>query len=281
MSISISEYRARIGLYNSGYGMRNTVKGRKQEVYSPYSRSTDDHFRRITCVLILLPLVLACKCAVFVCGSYSSYNLCLGTNSSVFNQSTAFECVVNTITIEQLRLLLSNDVESNPGPVDFDTLLKAIKESESNLTSQIKSVQSDICELKAEMLSIRTEQAAMKTDINTLKEKHEALECSLNLTDGAAEKWQGVTENMQADVDHLIGSVENQEDKLKSLKAEVEQLNKKSIANNMRVFGLALDENTSDDGLKGVVIDKVLKVACPKEQWVRDDIKSVRVFLSG
>ena len=52
----------------------------------------------------------------------------------------------------------------------------------------------------------------------------------------------------------------------------------KSISNNMRVFGLPVENVSTYPGLVNLVIEKVLKIACPSFIWKPDDIKNIRTI---
>lgn len=62
------------------------------------------------------------------------------------------------------------------------------------------------------------------------------------------------------------------------LQNEVERLNQKSIANNMRICGLQVDIGVNGKVLLDLIINEVLKVACPATDWRPDNIKSARMI---
>ena len=281
MSVGIPEYRIRIGLFAGGLARRaKPRRTRKQGLYTPFTSSTDVHFRTLTTFLVLIPILLACKYAVVASRSDTVLYALLQLSNFSSNDTTSV-VLICPFNVCQLKLLLSNDIESNPGPADMDILLKAIKDSETNLMTQMLQVQADISGLKNEVASVKNDQAAMRTDLHTVTEKQKAIERDLLVTNTKGDKLQYITETVQADVEYLSSKTSAHDEKLSDLKTNIEHLNRRAIASNMRVFGLPLDEPTSGIDLKNAVINGVLKVACPSEKWVPDDIKNVRVFQSN
>lgn len=65
------------------------------------------------------------------------------------------------------------------------------------------------------------------------------------------------------------------------LQKEVDQLQQRNLANNMRIFGLEVDTNASNKQLVKLVIDHVLKVAASDIDRSPDDIKIAKVVRSG
>lgn len=181
----------------------------------------------------------------------------------------------------KFRLLVSNDVETNPGPTEYEQILKAIKESETNLISKMTSLQDEIQEIRQDILTVKSEFGSLKSDLKCVQNKQEALEGYLILTDKTIGKCQDTIENVQLDVEAVANKIDQQAESIKFLQNDMVQLQQKNLANNMRIFGLEVDSNASYKQLVKLIIDKVLKVAAPDIDWVPDDIKTAKVLGNG
>ena len=73
--------------------------------------------------------------------------------------------------IEKRLLLLSADVELNPGPTNEDTelLSNAIKTRENKLLGEIRSIKDDIAIIKTEIATVKEECVKTKLDFNKVK----------------------------------------------------------------------------------------------------------------
>ena len=66
-------------------------------------------------------------------------------------------------------MLLSADVELNPGPVtDKDEVLQEIRDSKKDLLRKMKSVKEGISSIKQEEAGIRAEQKWVKSDVSDI-----------------------------------------------------------------------------------------------------------------
>ena len=82
---------------------------------------------------------------------------------------------------------------------------------------------------------------------------------------------------MQLDIDNLNERFESKLELLDDLARNVEHLERESRKSTMSVFGLP--ENENHEVLKALVAEKVLKAACPEEDWEPDDM--IRAFRAG
>jgi hypothetical protein len=173
---------------------------------------------------------------------------------------------------------LASDVELNPGPVDFETILDAIKQSENKVLTQIRSVKTDISDIKNDISSIRNDHIKLRSEVKDIGIKQASYEEALKSTSQKVDVLNEITENLRLHTDHLNNIVGRYNDTVSTLNEEVEQLNIKSISNNMRVFGLSVGNDSTYPDLVKLVIDKVLNIACPTFKWKPDDIKNIRII---
>ncbi|KAL4224315.1 hypothetical protein ACF0H5_017770 [Mactra antiquata] len=294
MGIDIQTYRCRIGTFTP----RKTITKNKSK-YNPYSKSSDIHYRVfLSCTLIIF--ILQCTYCTLWCHKFlqdmdpvmsvhrstSISNLdhdrmqtgtCYTYNSDspddIFQLNTNFN-------ISQYKLMLAVDVESNPGPTEFETLLGAIKQAEDRIFNEIVSVRSDVNEIKNDICSLKTEQIKLRTDFKSIQSRQISIENNIQGIDRSIVSLQDETENIHLDIEHVHNTSQLNSDLLSNISQDVERLNVKSIANNMRIFGLSVPTDINYDGLVKLVIEKVLNIAVPGFKWHYDDIKNVRVISS-
>ncbi|KAH3869839.1 hypothetical protein DPMN_033010 [Dreissena polymorpha] len=85
---------------------------------------------------------------------------------------------------------------------------------------------------------------------------------------------------MRLDIDHLQNQCDEHDDLIKFLQDNIESLNRKAIANNMRIFGWEIDPRLGEKEHKLKAISDILKIASPTTNWVPDDIKRSQVLNS-
>ena len=70
-------------------------------------------------------------------------------------------------TYSQGLLILSSDVELNPGPLtDKDEILQAIKSSKEYVLGELRTVQQDIRSIRVEVSAMKKDQTRLKSDVS-------------------------------------------------------------------------------------------------------------------
>jgi hypothetical protein len=161
------------------------------------------------------------------------------------------------------RLILSHDVEMNPGPPkktdtrpesNVDSRISQLEESmEEKLTRIMKAIESQT----QTMLNIQTSQRLVMSSISEIDRKVSDLSnvCSRN----------------SEDIKELKNNQEDISDTLEGLQEEIDRLEGFSRRNNVKVFGLqeGLENNsTCEELVKGLLSDYY-----PGEEWDRDVIE--------
>ena len=62
---------------------------------------------------------------------------------------------------------------------------------------------------------------------------------------------------------------------MKAIESNLESLNKNRIASNVRIIGLHTNDTEGYNTLRRKVVNAVLNIACPDEEWSTDDVKRV------
>ena len=149
----------------------------KAFVYSPYVKGSDIHYRVLLCTLLISVCWIAGELLVkgLDNGAMQDFYNCIysyGTNACGLRHNefyyTNFHIPspwCNSIHIlypyfQERILLLSADVESNPGPISDhkDEILEAISSCKTELLQEIRFVKSDINCIKEEISTLKQNQ---------------------------------------------------------------------------------------------------------------------------
>ena len=185
MGVDIVAYRCRIGLFNlcKRKGHEKSPKRKKFKQYSAETSGSDVQFRVFAmCIIIGTQLILADLLLLAIRG-YSSrlyeesddYYRGLAEASHGFESVTTpynmdSGCHYTYLGLSQRLLMLSADVETNPGPVtDTELLLQEIRSSKFELLEELKSVKSDIKLIKDEVAEIKLDNTVTKSNVENCR----------------------------------------------------------------------------------------------------------------
>ena len=132
MGIDIATFRCRVGIFSGGchYGLNHREKN---GIYNPFTNSPDIHYRAFACCILVLIILSCCNQAMmFLHDNTINMNLFQDVCSN-FEASPSLRILCRhpgTLTnnivnynISRKLLLLSADVESNPGPIELCEIL--------------------------------------------------------------------------------------------------------------------------------------------------------------
>jgi hypothetical protein len=151
-------------------------------------------------------------------------------------------CQATNTWFSELLLMLSGDVESNPGPPSLEDVMNLLREMKADV-SDIKKMQN---EMKSDMGKIRM-------DINNMKARQE---------------------EMQLDIDSINDDTHRLLVRLEKSEAEVERLERHSRSRNMIIKGNGIAAGNENENVRDLVMERVLKVAFPDKEWKERDIPS-------
>ncbi|KAL4239903.1 hypothetical protein ACF0H5_000702 [Mactra antiquata] len=274
MGVDIGIYRSRIGLFMPRRKSYNSKRCKSK--YNPYSSTSDIHYRVFASCFINMT-ILFCVYGVLLAHTwmksidiiYREQNLMVDNMYHSVSPSITCSALCDNqdssnlmfYDIAQYKLMLSSDVETNPGPADLETILDAIKQSEEKVLNQIMSVKSEITDIKNDISTIHKDHLKLQSEVNEIREKQASYEEILKSTHQHVDVLEEITENLRLDIDHVNNTAETHYDTLSRLTEEVERLNIKSISNNMRVFGLSVENISTYSDLVKYVLENVLKIA--------------------
>ena len=132
--------------------------------------------------------------------------------------------------IAYLKLILTSVVELNPGPSDFERILKGIKKIEDKVLTQIMSVKTEISDIKKNISSIRDDHIKLRPEVKDTGENQAIYDEALKVTNQKVEFLCVITENLRLDTDHLNNIAEAYNGSVLLLKDEAERLNVKTIS---------------------------------------------------
>lgn len=172
MAVDISIYRARTGLFGPGTGFKGSLVN---TCYSPYTTGTDIHWRMLlTCMVLsstffISALVTKSLLSLATVSDLDIFIRCYTSTVNVLHNASCETSWSGSIysSYKTRLLLLSSDVELNPGPIsEKDQILNAVYETRDSLKSEIHYIQEDVGQIKIELNSVRKmcEDVKHKTD---------------------------------------------------------------------------------------------------------------------
>ena len=256
MGIDIQLYRLRIGRFGPGRGYRvnddrETRKGRRyvNSNLSRYSWISDLPYRLLATFLVVGVVLFMCRevmrCKLsdkeetirFCSGidplTYSGYHLNFFISYSGRTITSAY-----TYTNYYARLLmLSADVESNPGPLSENeqVLFDAMKASESRVLSEIQEVKGDIKTMKNEIRYVKNECMKTKEEVEIVKQKQLGCEKHIRSMYKDIKNIQSENETMQLDSDHLNDNFEEKLTLMTDLEDQIDRLERESRKSTMQI----------------------------------------------
>ena len=219
-----------------------------------------------------------CGFNIFVSGTdychitvYNANIICKTSLSTV--SSGSVQLFNNYESLTTRLLVLSSDVETNPGPSDMDMVLQAIQNSETKVLGEIRSVKSELTNLREELGFVKQKQTEDRRAIYQIQKTQSEQTEKISDHGRDINALYDLKHQMQLDIDHLNEVIENKSEIIDKLENDIDRLEMFSKSDTMRVFGLPELIGENDETIRQHVVDSVLKVACPHTEWERDDIK--------
>lgn len=293
MGVDVEVYRCRIGMFNLCIKPK-FPKSSRWVKYAPQTKGNDIHFRVFwMCILFGTQLVLA-ESVMYMAKNYSwmlfekhydPYRGLVEVNGMSGTITTPYSGTITTpyflssdnnyhyIDLAQDLLILSADVETNPGPIsDKEAILREIRSSKMDLLEEMKSVKQDIQFIKEEVAAVKSDNLIIKSNMAHVQHKQSEFDKKLTDLQKEIDSVKRENETLQLDVDHLADQLDRKSEIIDSLDKDVDQLESYSRRDTVRVFGLQELVNESYENIKQYVIDTVLKVARPDIDWSHKDI---------
>lgn len=302
--IEIAIYRARIGGFAVALKPR-TVKS-KFGKYKGSHHGTDIHFRSFACNILLLIILLVTygvlSCREYVLKNYAlpftyevvefPFPLSLATAVIITSNGHCvtnmfiscrpdFDCMANVTeglysSYFQRQLMLSADVELNPGPgsqiTDDNTriILEAINETKNG-----------ICDLKAEMKSARADLSNLKTEMNSincklrsLENMYGKLETRVKKMEKSSEELQFQQEVLENDMSCLSIRDEIKDKRLTNIERQLDIIESARLKCSLRIFGL--EETEADETELKTIVERELLSVGENEEYTENTIASAR-----
>ena len=297
MGITTELYRVRIGSFKQKHTYRTREK---VSVYSPYVKSSDIHYRVFLCTVLIGTCMILSELLIkatdydvpqelyvfierFLSGvsvgeihqdihhhiHHHGFSCCTAFHTT---QSWNDSVSILYLYFQERILLLSSDIEINPGPIsDKNEILEAIASSKADLLQEIRFVKSDIHCIKQEISTIQQDQIGIKQDMNSMKLKYKALEIDvINIKESIA-GLEEQKELLQADVDYLSEEFDRKYEYLDTLDKDIDRLEAYSRRENIRVFGIPEDCDETPLSIKEKLLE-IFRVASPHKTWTPRDI---------
>lgn len=286
MGTDIVLFRFRIGIFKGGRGYTPSVKFR----YNPFVNSNDIHYRVFSCCLVLLfitfeySLVIKSKTWLVeilsssenVCGIVLKYGMVTMYDWCMLEHSCAY------VSYSQRLLMLSMDIEENPGPTDTEQVLAAISELSStnvNIMEQLVDLKSEIGSVKSVVDSVNSELSHIKNAVKVVEGKQLNLETKFNALEAENVNLQYMSEVINSDIASFSLNLESHDSRLERLEQQLDYFESVAKKNNLRIFGLPGDDQEGVSTLKSKIVNEVLKQAC--SAILKDSISFAKRIGSG
>lgn len=180
------------------------------------------------------------------------------------------------LCFSQRILLLSSDVELNPGPSD-DTqmILNAIQESNRKFSSELGAVKNEIQNVRLDITSVKSEICSVKQMIQSVETKQLQLDEKVKNLEDKFVEMQAQSESLQNAVAQMSYFEECENDRLDVIEQQVYNLEAENLKCSLRVFGLQEPENGVKN-LKTMVNNNILQVADVEDNLTIDCIADAR-----
>eukprot|EP00745_Piridium_sociabile_P010451 TRINITY_DN17335_c0_g1_i1.p1 TRINITY_DN17335_c0_g1~~TRINITY_DN17335_c0_g1_i1.p1 ORF type:complete len:549 (-),score=105.31 TRINITY_DN17335_c0_g1_i1:225-1871(-) len=308
--IELSAWRARIGLF------RSPVKCRSNSKLECVSGDTNcdtvglsDLLLAVVCCLlsvsVLRSLVVNVKAvSSFDNDSYFSPVDCGHVQGTVTHSDTVDSflndgmqhqlelhaavsvCVAAHVWLALKRLLMSGDVELNPGPVEkeqvqegnetnlsdkINQILNAIVEQNKKQEEQARKVTDDLNDIKGVVKRVDERCEEISQRCNSLEKENQRLTTTvLGLVDGLSAVSIDVSATKQ-ETGQLSTTVHHMQEQINSMCEDIDRLESFSRRDNLRMFGIPESDREDYTKCASAVIN-VLNEAGGGRTWTEDDV---------
>jgi hypothetical protein len=190
MGIDVEVYRARIGMFLTK--LRHRRCKRYKTKYNSCTIGTDIHLRSLACNIVLMMSILLLYSIVqghkYIIDNYADTSFEYYDRPNMEHGAT---CILSTvsemsggmyITYYSRLLMLSSDVELNPGPgtsEDTQLILNAIQEVKTDL----KIVSKDIVEIKSELSCLKYDIYTIRKQVGGIEKRQDHFDSKLEIFD--------------------------------------------------------------------------------------------------
>lgn len=280
MGDELMQYRVSLGLFF--LRCRNRIKVARSRRYTPFTCTSISDFRlccMVCCTLILCAfaaLDVLVYCHQYLVSNYSTtyviVSSCCTNNTS---RGTSHICSVHEYMYAAYScrlLLLSADIELNPGPTeDTKLLLDAIQD----VKNEIVSVKGDVKSVKTELQSIKTEMSVLRNNISQMEQDQTKIWESISNIDSRVTDIEYMNEVLHDDVANLSLHDELVCDSIERIEQQLYISKSERLKDSLRIFGLeeTEDENTS---LNSIISSKVFSKMSEDDKLQEGSIESSR-----
>lgn len=292
MMIETVLHRVRIGLFNNYCRQRS--KPPKCGRYDPYSPGSDIHLRTCISGAYLLFIFLCFYGVVFgqkhieenysTADDYVMYDFCgqtvlFGTTPGLCNQGIQYS------RFSQRLLMLSADIEQNPGPTagptaDTRIILDAITESNNKMFAEIGTVKHEVLNIKSEIHCLKDDLNSVKQSVKSVTTKQADIEGRLRLIEETVDHIKFENSTIQSDLENFSFWRDTEYDRLQVIEDQINRIETDKVRSNLRVFGLPEIES-SDKPLESLIHEFIFSVTGKDDRIGVDSVdKAQRVGTS-
>lgn len=293
MGTDITLYRVRIGFFRGGRAYR--IRQRPAHLASKQScRSDDIHFRMFATLFVIFMILACCHHTQAILQYLSTFSVLIksydtdriskptsyGTHWLMISHLGTDSTEVYTsiyMSYSQRLLELASDIELNPGPTtDTCKILEAIEESKTTMTKRIEQVMCEVTAVKTDLSSMKNDVSDIRSKVKNIEQDQVHFDSKFTCLDDKVDKLAHSTEMFDEDLASLAYNYEKQCDEINNLKIHLNNVERELIQNDIRIFGLNESPDENEESLKLKVLDEVLRVAYPNENYDSNPIISAR-----
>jgi len=173
-------------------------------------------------------------------------------------------------------LMLSGDIETNPGPVnDTDMILKAISDSNKQLNDQISGLRHDITEVKGDLRGMKTELNQVSSKMKVIERDQKVLNDNMFGVHKRVETLEYQHEMASSDINGMSMHLECELEKMEIIEQQLLYAEAEKCKCGMRIFGLAETESDTNS-LTDVIENEIFGEMDDEEKLNNSNIVSAK-----
>ena len=286
MGIEVQLYRIRIGSFCGGRAYKSKNNHGNYE-YNRFSNSSDIHYRAFCCCILIIYLLVVylallriTDAAMHMVVDSTTLPPCHVVNDDVpvFGPRTISNNVCPNsehlyLSYVQRLLLLASDVELNPGPrSDTQLILDAIHES----NEKIELVRNDVTALRLDIGEVKKQISDISSRVGSIEKRQKEHGVKIQHLEGNVDNISYRQEVVETDFREIAYHYEKSAEEFDALRSQVNYIEKESIKNNLRIFGIQEDQNETDSSLKELIEKEIVSEAFPDKDNNPDIIEKVK-----
>jgi len=186
-------------------------------------------------------------------------------------------CGLSFSTVQPKLLLLSGDIETNPGPTsDTQLILGAINDCKAELSSEIIALRQDVSVIQQDLKNVKSEVHSLKGKIDTVESQQRRCVERIKTIDKKIDAVEYDKQVIQGDIQEIGFSLERESGRMEYLEQQMIMMDAESVKDSLRVFGLSENESETSS-LEDLLDTEVFSVMDEGDRVAKSNISAKRV----